>query len=31
MIPLAKLKQLVDQSADYDAFKLAILNLSDAA
>ena len=31
MIPLFKLKELVDQSANYDEFKLAILNLSDAA
>ena len=31
MIPLFKLKELVDQSANYDQFKLAILNLSDAA
>ena len=31
MIPLFKLKELVDQSANYDEFKLAILNLPDAA
>lgn len=31
MIPLFKLKELVDQSANYDEFKLAIINLSDAA
>ena len=31
MIPLFKLKELVDQSANYDEFKLAIINLPDAA
>ena len=31
MIPLSKLKELVDQSANYDEFKLAIINLADAA
>ena len=31
MIPLFKLKELVDQSANYDEFKLAIINLADAA
>lgn len=31
MIPLSKLKELVDQSANYDEFKLAIINLPDAA